>query len=461
VLTVVTAGCIFSYVAWPRFVSKETMRTVWEALEFVGNTIIFILAGLLFGHKCLSRTPVLHGADVGWLILLFIVATLVRGVVVGVLLPFLNMMGSGLTKEEAAVMVWSGLRGAVGLILAMSLDLEPSISREVGSLMVFFVGGIAMMTICINGTTAGPLLRWLEMTKTPEIEDQTAAHLAKLTDKYAEEALDEIVKSDDPRFQGMNMSVVKSLVPSLSHQASKSADRALLTGVDVASRLRMYREIFMRSVQRHYWTDIEQGMIPKNSRIARILLYSTERALSFSRQSFDDWDTILENIDQNFKPLQKLCNQWPLKNLPALQQWFPSAHTVDMWKVYAALSFMEAHGAAQAQVPSYFDGDSVLGSRVQEQVSRESAVQCEKAAATLRSVPEELVELGKSRMLAGKMLQLQSEKLHALHEDGILHERGFSDLVHHVHVVQREVVGKAFSGKDGEEATQSEESEKH
>mmetsp|Transcript_34381 Transcript_34381/g.106750 ORF Transcript_34381/g.106750 Transcript_34381/m.106750 type:complete len:880 (-) Transcript_34381:66-2705(-) len=453
VLTVVSAGCVFSYVAWPRFVSKETIRTVWEALEFVGNTLIFLLAGLLFAHKCLSRSPVLRWRDLGFLILLYIVVTLIRGLMILVMWPVLNLLGQRLCWQEITVMIWSGLRGAVGLVLAISLDLEPSISHEIGSHIIFHVGGIAMLTICINSTTCGPLLKMLEMTKAPEIEDQTMAHLAKVADEHTLDALDQITKSNDPRFQGANVDVVKTLVPSLAHCIEEPSQGA--KAPDVASKLRIYREIFMRTVQRHYWTDIEQGMIPKNSRIARILLYSTDEALSNPKQSLNDWDTVMENIDHNFRPLQRLCNVWPLRLVTALQQWFPSAHTVSMWKVYAALSFVEAHQGAQAQVPTFFSRDSVLDLRIQDQVNKESGVQCEKASAMLKSIPAELIELGKSRMMAGKMLQLQLENVTSLHEEGILHERGATQLMHHIHMVQREVVGRAFAGKGSGKALQT------
>jgi NhaP-type Na+/H+ or K+/H+ antiporter len=55
VLTVVCAGAVFAHYGQPRFVSRETIHTIWEAIEFVGNTTIFLLAGLLFGHRVLIR----------------------------------------------------------------------------------------------------------------------------------------------------------------------------------------------------------------------------------------------------------------------------------------------------------------------------------------------------------------------------------------------------------------------
>eukprot|EP00971_Amphidinium_carterae_P060384 1194852-Amphidinium_carterae.1 len=49
VLTLVTTGYVVASFAWPRFIDRETVHTIWHMIEFVGNTIIFILAGLMFG----------------------------------------------------------------------------------------------------------------------------------------------------------------------------------------------------------------------------------------------------------------------------------------------------------------------------------------------------------------------------------------------------------------------------
>jgi len=446
VLTVVSSGCVFSYVAWPRFVSKETIRTVWEAIEFMGNTIIFLLAGLLFSSTCLSRSGYLRWSDIGWLLVLYIVVTLIRMVMVLLLWPFMNMCGQKITWQEALVIVWSGLRGAVGLILAIIVDTEPAIAKQVGSRMIFHVGGIAMLTIMVNSIMSAPLLRKLELTKAPEVEEQSLEHLARLTDERSWAALDNIIKSDDPRFKGADKGVVEAMVPKLAHHFELPEGKK--RDSDVASKLRLCREIWMRSVARHYWTSIEEGMIPKNSRIARIILYSTDEALTNSKQSLCDWDYVSESLGNPSGLTTRVCHIWPFRMSATLLQWFPTASIMDMWKVYAALACVEAHQAAETQVAKHFAGESVVTGRVQEQVGRESALQREKALAVLKTVPSETIELAKSKMLAGKLLQLQLKTVGTLEEDGLLEHRGASTIIHHIHTVQREMVAGAFTGMD-------------
>lgn len=45
VLATVSAALLMATVAWPLFVSHETVEHVWEILEYLANTIIFMLAG--------------------------------------------------------------------------------------------------------------------------------------------------------------------------------------------------------------------------------------------------------------------------------------------------------------------------------------------------------------------------------------------------------------------------------
>merc|ERR1719428_90280 len=78
VLATVTAGAVFANMAWPRIVSRETMHTIWEAIEFIGNTLIFFLAGLIFGGICVARNEHISLVDYGYLLLLYVVTTIIR-----------------------------------------------------------------------------------------------------------------------------------------------------------------------------------------------------------------------------------------------------------------------------------------------------------------------------------------------------------------------------------------------
>merc|ERR1712129_511585 len=87
-----------------------------------------------------------------------------------------------------------------------------------GSQIMFLVGGVAMLTIIINATLAGPLLQCLGFTDSTEIEKETLAHIAAEADAQVFSHLDELLsRSQDVRFKGANLELVQELVPSLGY----------------------------------------------------------------------------------------------------------------------------------------------------------------------------------------------------------------------------------------------------
>lgn len=60
---------------------------------------------------------------------------------------------------------YSGLRGAVGLSLALIVTNSPKIPRYIQDVVLLYVGGIAIMTLLINATTIGLLVEYLGLSK--------------------------------------------------------------------------------------------------------------------------------------------------------------------------------------------------------------------------------------------------------------------------------------------------------
>ena len=74
--------------------------------------------------------------------------------------PALKYTGYSITPSKALVMVWAGLRGAVGLALSLFLLFDGQIADSSYRLLAFFfLGVIAAITIMVQGTTTGMLLQ--------------------------------------------------------------------------------------------------------------------------------------------------------------------------------------------------------------------------------------------------------------------------------------------------------------
>lgn len=74
--------------------------------------------------------------------------------------PLLNGLGYPVQPQEAVVLCWSGLRGAVGLSLALFVLLDGQIpDQRFRTLTFFHMGCVAFLTIILQGTSMKPLLQ--------------------------------------------------------------------------------------------------------------------------------------------------------------------------------------------------------------------------------------------------------------------------------------------------------------
>ena len=54
VLAVAFSGLVVASLSGPVILNKDTMENIWQYVEWIGNTLIFLLAGLITGHKVSS-----------------------------------------------------------------------------------------------------------------------------------------------------------------------------------------------------------------------------------------------------------------------------------------------------------------------------------------------------------------------------------------------------------------------
>ncbi len=82
--------------------------------------------------------------------------------VIAMFSPILSRIGYGLSWQNGVIMTWGGLRGAVGLAMALLVAQSEELdSQTIGSKVLFHTSGIVILTLLINATTIHLLLRML------------------------------------------------------------------------------------------------------------------------------------------------------------------------------------------------------------------------------------------------------------------------------------------------------------
>jgi len=145
------------------------MHDVWHMLEYLGNTVIFFLAGALTGRVMIR----IEFQDYIHLIMIYLASTFSRGFVLFSSRPILTRLQADreeLTAADAMVMTWGGIRGAIGLALAIQVQVDKAgnmLSDKDADRVLFYVSGIAAMTLLVNATTCPGLVKWLGITQMP------------------------------------------------------------------------------------------------------------------------------------------------------------------------------------------------------------------------------------------------------------------------------------------------------
>lgn len=159
VLCTVYAALELARYAMPLVCKHESMEDCWHLIEFFGNTIIFILAGVIT-HRATFHALTME--SVGKVILMYFCLLVIRGFMILMFYPFLKELGYGTNPKDACFMAWAGLRGAVGLALAVYVADQAPIQEE-GDELIFYVSFLAFGTLMVNGWSAEYVLKWAKM----------------------------------------------------------------------------------------------------------------------------------------------------------------------------------------------------------------------------------------------------------------------------------------------------------
>jgi CPA1 family monovalent cation:H+ antiporter len=130
--------------------TKTALESFWAYVAFLMNSLVFLLIGLEIHVDALLRS---------WRpILLTVGAVLVgRALSVYLLVPVSNALTERIPLRWQHVIVWGGLRGALALALALSLDSAfPERAR-----VLDLTFGVVVFSILVQGLTMKPLLRVL------------------------------------------------------------------------------------------------------------------------------------------------------------------------------------------------------------------------------------------------------------------------------------------------------------
>jgi monovalent cation:H+ antiporter, CPA1 family len=165
ILAVVAAGLVLGNLGHPRGMSVRTQEAVtqfWDYVAFLLNSVVFLLVGLdVPWSEVRNQLPGILAAA--------LIALLARAFAVYAVLGLLHPLPWRVSFRWQHLIVWSGLRGAIAVALALSLTESNPQFNSVRAL----VYGVVLLSILLQGSTIGPLARLL--LREPEGSPKPAA----------------------------------------------------------------------------------------------------------------------------------------------------------------------------------------------------------------------------------------------------------------------------------------------
>lgn len=152
ILATLTAGMLLGNLGprWGFFseAGDRAVRSTWEFITFLANSVIFLLIGFAEGHENFSGLWLTAGAAV--------VAVLVGRA--AAVYPVCAVFAKGRHRVDGVqqhTLVWGGLRGALGLALVLSIPESLPWRHQV----VAVTFAVVAFSVIVQGLTCRPLLR--------------------------------------------------------------------------------------------------------------------------------------------------------------------------------------------------------------------------------------------------------------------------------------------------------------
>lgn len=197
VMAVVSGGLLLSSQSHLIFSpgSRVRMVSVWSAITFMMNGVVFILIGLALpdivaglGDQYPLKTAISYGLAIS--ILALLVRFLWLFTTSRLTLLFnkrTRIRYQGMTWHSSLVIVWAGMRGVVSLAAALSIPLmiDDHISFPLRNLILFITFVVILVTLVVQGLSLPFLIRLLkipENTYKLSEEEQSAQIKLKLID---------------------------------------------------------------------------------------------------------------------------------------------------------------------------------------------------------------------------------------------------------------------------------------
>nr|XP_016487886.1 PREDICTED: sodium/hydrogen exchanger 8-like [Nicotiana tabacum] len=423
ILTLVALGMVFAMSKdTHRAGGKQSLHEFWEMIAYIANTLIFILSGVIIAQSIFSigNFDDNAGRSWGYIFLLYIILQVSRAIVVFVFYPALRYFGYGLNWKEATVVIWSGLRGAVGLALSLSVkgaSGDPKyLSAETGAMFVFLTGGSVLLTLIINGSTAQLLLSLFGMDALSKSEENMVNYAKHQLLRKAEE-FSRICSGSNNPFDWITVGGYATCIKDVCEDTVWPPCTTNNRYLDIDD-MKTMRVCFLKATREAYWSTFNEGGITES--IISVLMESVDEAIDLATQGLHDWKYISTRLK-----FPGYCKFFTNVCPPRLTRWFVLKKLQDSCHICSA--FIHAHRIARQLLLDYTGDNGNAAIVIAESEAEE--LEARKFLESVKNSMPEILHQAESRQVTFSMLKCLDECLNDMEKEGILTEK----VVLHIH----------------------------
>ena len=189
VVSVVSAGLTLTVSGVSRVSNEDwqATRTVWAQIGYWSNGLIILIAAALAPGLLVKLEPL----DVLLVLVAVAAAFTSRAFILFILLPLLDLAGlsSPIVGRQKVLIWWGGIRGAVTILLALSLATSSALPDGLGARLAAIGAGFVLFTLLVNGSTLALVTRLLGLDR---LSASDAALRAELILRTMQEGVDHV-----------------------------------------------------------------------------------------------------------------------------------------------------------------------------------------------------------------------------------------------------------------------------
>lgn len=286
---------------------EERIRELFELLSRNIESLVFIIAGMLFANITINSNTHLETKDYWVLFALFPMTYLIRFIAVVAHYPILKYFGYGLNWKELIVLCLTGMKGVIAVALALIAAHDEKFDDHFKAIISYFGIGISALSIIIGGPITRFAVKVLGLEKMTDVQENMLISVTSVLVENVENEIENLRKSKDTQLVDWDNvktsvgtdSLIKNIMRKTNTGQRLIKNNAIMDSEELLNKYKRKMTIrgeemiietrrrYLATVRALYWEKFEQGLCHGDA----VLMLMDSASMSIDRENeiMSDW----------------------------------------------------------------------------------------------------------------------------------------------------------------------------